>query len=169
MHNKENLRLIQTHAAAVRVEHPALSPSLHFVNLSCLCWAVSAPHRARSLRHCSLSSSVPCHCFGALLEVFRISMFTTTTLTQEILNNWIIKVSRSAHVFTSCVYCSYAVRVCAQWTYVRYIYIYTHIYIRKIPPFNSLVWGSHSPQIFHSTCWLSIDQCPLLLHFWDYV
>ena len=26
MHNKENLRFIQIHAAAVRVEHPALSP-----------------------------------------------------------------------------------------------------------------------------------------------
>ena len=36
MHNKENLRSLQVHAAAVRVECPALSLSLHFIKFFCL-------------------------------------------------------------------------------------------------------------------------------------
>ena len=49
MHNKENVRFIQIHAAAVRVERPALSLSLRFINLSCLWSAVSAARRALSV------------------------------------------------------------------------------------------------------------------------
>ena len=69
---------------AVRVEHPALSPSQRFVNLSFL--AVSAARRAHSLHRRSLSS-LSCSGFGALLEVFRISMFSTIALNWGILNN----------------------------------------------------------------------------------
>ena len=73
------------------------APSLHFANLSCLCSAVSAARRACSLHHCSLSY------LAMVLVLFwkyseYLSMFTTTTLNRGLLNNGIIKVSRSARV-----------------------------------------------------------------------
>ena len=82
MHNKENLRFIQIHAAAVRIVCPALSLSLHFVKLSCLCSAVLAARQARSL-HCRSLPSLSCDGFGALLEVFRIQPLTLQNMNQK--------------------------------------------------------------------------------------
>ena len=104
----------------------AICISLHFVNLSCLCSSVSGTCQApsHSLLHCSLSF-LPCDGFGTLLEVFRVSMFTTSSKTTW---NWIlnkkatIKVSRWAHAVRSHAYCPLAdihdapIRV--QWTHV---------------------------------------------------
>ena len=66
--------------------------------LICLCSpaavSASAAHQARSLQRRSLSSS-SCDDFGALLQVFRISMFTTnskTTLNQGL---WLVLLSSS--------------------------------------------------------------------------
>ena len=65
MHNV----FIQSYASAV--VGTALSPiTLCFVNLSCLCLAVSAACRTSLF-------SLSCDDFRALLEIFRIYMFTT--------------------------------------------------------------------------------------------
>ena len=56
--------------------------SLHFVNLFCLCLAVSVTRRAlfHSLLIRSLSSLF-CNGFSALVEVLGVSMFATTSKT----------------------------------------------------------------------------------------
>ena len=69
---------VQIHAVAVRVEHPALSLFLHFAAyLNCLFHVLSSSH---SLLDRSLSS-LSCYGFGALLGVFRATMFTTSSKT----------------------------------------------------------------------------------------
>ena len=122
----------QIYASAIWVKRLALS--LHFANLSCLCSAVSAARRPLSFscRRCSLFS-LSCQGFKALLEVFRICMFTTTSITT-------IKSDYKS------------VRTCSQLDHARSVrkrraYACTgrtysiYIYIREILPFNSLVWG----------------------------
>ena len=64
------------YASAVRVQ-PYLSASY----LPCLCSAVSAARRALLFRVRSNLFSLSCDGFRVLLEVFRISMFTTSTKT----------------------------------------------------------------------------------------
>ena len=83
-----NRIFIQIYASALWVERTvgrAPSPiSLRFVNLSCLCLAVSAPCRTLSLSfscaQCSLFS-LSSNGFRAVLEVFRIYMFTASSKT----------------------------------------------------------------------------------------
>ena len=95
-------------------------------------------------------SSLSSDGFRDLLEVLEVSMFTTSN---EKTRN--LKVSRIARVVNrSHAFCPHAARVRVHWTYdVRYI----HIYIRKIPPFNSLVWGSLRLAPINNLC--GLDTC----------
>ena len=115
MYNTENLRFIQIHAVAVRVEHPALS----LPDFSYLCTAVSA--LSRSLQCCSLSS-LSCNGFGALLEVFRVSMLTINSKTTL---NWGINNCLGLHVFLDHAHIVHTRRrahVCNGHMYDIYIY-----------------------------------------------
>ena len=132
VHNKKNLKFVQIHAVAVRVERPTLSLSLCFVNLSCLCSAVSAAHRA--LSHsllCHSLSSLSCNGFGALREVVRVFIFTKSSKTinskpKSLNKKATITVSRCTCVVRSRKYSPYAACIRVQWIYDVCIYI--HIY-----------------------------------------
>ena len=118
MHNAQytNLRI----DSLDRVPSPI---SLHFVNLSCLCSAVSAACQALCHYHvCRSLFSLSCNSFRALLEVFSISMFTTSSKTT-------LKSKNSDFASVACLDGIVSIRD-MHWTCnVRYIYIITYIYI----------------------------------------
>ena len=102
---------------AVSLEHPAHSLSLHFIKACLYMPGCLATHQGLSHSSWRLSLSfLLCGGFSALLKVFRCT-----------------------HVVRSCAYCPYVVHIHVQWTYNIVWYIY--IIMRKIPQFNSLVWG----------------------------
>ena len=116
MYNKEkpSLKFVQIYAAAVSVERPALSLSLRFVNLSWLYLAVSAARRALSR---SLVRRI------ALLQV--VTHLCSLQVAKQ------LKTEQITLILSVCGARTHAIDV-------RTI----HTYIRKLPPFNSLVRAS---------------------------
>ena len=91
--------------------------SLWFVNLSCLCSAVSAARQALSLVLVCAVAGFPC--LAMVSELFwKYYMFTTSSKPT-------INLTKK-HVFPirSRAKCPYAARIRVHWTYVRYIYIH---------------------------------------------
>ena len=118
------------------------APSPIFPCASLIFPVVSAARQAlsRFLQRRSLSS-LSCDGFGVLLEVFKVSMFTTNSKTT--LNRGIMNMCLGTHVLLDH---AHIVRT-RVWTYVGYIHI-----TREIPPLNSLVWGlAHTRPNYTST------------------
>ena len=98
------------------VSPPALPrPCPGFINLFSSAVFCRTSSSLRSFLCCSLSLS--CDGFEALLEIFGMSMLTTSTSRTP------VKASRLARVVRSHAYCPHVARVCVHWTYdIRYIY-----------------------------------------------